>query len=218
MEPTRCERPGVFAPKRSPHMGSSSQFPNPATHLFLIKYMIGYIQKGSLPISRIRAHNAKIYGIDWSHEIRNEIVTCSLDKTIKVWDIHASSFEKQYDGACPSTVMHVPKRVIETNYPVWRARDLPFGRGVLSLPQRGETALEMFAYGDGEVTQNSVEVFEGHTDVVKEFVWRKGGKGELSWLILYVFVVSSTDVGHRRWGRVSAYYLVEGSDFEILAC
>jgi len=82
--------------------------------------------------------------------------------------------------------MHIPKRIIETSYPVWRARDLPFGRGVLSLPQRGATALEMFAYGDEEVMQNSVEVFQGHTDVVKEFVWRKGGKGELPRLILWV--------------------------------
>jgi hypothetical protein len=139
-----------------------------------------HIQKGSLPISRIRAHKAKIYGIDWSHERLNEIITCSLDKTIKVWDVHACSSEEHGDDAWQSTMMHVPKRIIETNYPVWRARDLPFGRGVLSLPQRGETGLEMFAYGDEEMMQNSVEVFEGHTDVVKEFVWRKGGKGELS--------------------------------------
>jgi hypothetical protein len=108
-----------------------------------------------------------------------------LDKTIKVWDVHASS-EEQDNGGRQSTVMHVPKRIIETSYPVWRARDLPFGRGVLSLPQRGETALEMFAYGDEEVMQNSVEVFQGHTDVVKEFVWRKGGKGELPRFILNV--------------------------------
>jgi hypothetical protein len=49
---------------------------------------------------------------------------------------------------------------------------------VLSLPQRGETALEMFAYGDGGLQQSPVEVFEGHTDAVKEFVWREGGRSE----------------------------------------
>jgi WD repeat-containing protein 59 len=140
-------------------------------------------QKGSLPISHIKAHNAKIYGIDWSHERRNEIVTCSLDKTIKVWDVHASAPEEQGDGWGQNTMIHVPKRIIETNYPVWRARDLPFGRGLLSLPQRGETALEMFAYGDEEAMPNSVQTFEGHTDVVKEFVWRKGGRGELLTLV-----------------------------------
>lgn len=59
---------------------------------------------------------------------------------------------------------------MHTSYPVWRARNLPFGRGILSLPQRGETALEMYSLdGDGLL----VDTFEGHTDVVKEFVWRK---------------------------------------------
>jgi hypothetical protein len=66
------------------------------------------------------------------------------------------------------------KTTICTTYPVWRARDLPFGEGVLSLPQRGETALDMWAY-NGSYTP--VETFEGHTDVVKEFVWRRGNQG-----------------------------------------
>lgn len=43
------------------------------------------------------------------------------------------------------------------------------------MPQRGETVLEMYASDDSE---RPVEVFSGHTDVVKEFVWRKGGPGE----------------------------------------
>jgi len=36
--------------------------------------------------------------------------------------------------------------------------------------------LEMYAQNDAE---RPVEVFKGHTDVVKEFVWRKGGRGTL---------------------------------------
>ncbi|KAI0646043.1 hypothetical protein C8Q79DRAFT_1110779 [Trametes meyenii] len=114
-------------------------------------------RKGSLPLQRIREHSAKIYGIDWAHDRRNELVTCSLDKTIKIWDTHNAQ----------------PNTVINTSYPVWRARDLPFGQGVLSLPQRGETALEMYAYED---PTTPIEKFEGHTDVVKEFVWRRGGE------------------------------------------
>lgn len=75
----------------------------------------------------------------------------------------------------------LPRSVIHTTYPVWRARDLPFGKGILSLPQRGETTLEMWAHGGEEVGLDSklpIEVFEGHTDVVKEFVWRRGGSGK----------------------------------------
>ncbi|EAU93642.2 vacuolar membrane protein [Coprinopsis cinerea okayama7 len=117
-------------------------------------------RKGSLPVTQIKAHSAKIYGIDWSHHLRNEIVTCSLDMTIKSWDISAPER---------------PTRAVQTNYPVWRARNLPFGQGILSLPQRGETRLEMYARTDHPTP---VEIFEGHSDVVKEFVWRKGGPDE----------------------------------------
>ncbi|EJD08524.1 uncharacterized protein FOMMEDRAFT_101954, partial [Fomitiporia mediterranea MF3/22] len=115
-------------------------------------------RKGSTPVSRVRAHDGKIYGIDWSHSRRNEIITCSLDKTIKIWDT-----TKLQTADCE------PTRVLQTSRPVWRARDLPFGNGVLSLPQRGESVLEMWNYDDDRVP---VHVFEGHTDVVKEYVWR----------------------------------------------
>jgi WD40 repeat protein len=114
---------------------------------------------------RIKAHRAKIYGIDWSRSWRNEIITCSLDKSIKVWDIEASQLRQG---------LPEPKTAICTNYPVWRARDMPFGHGVLSIPQRGETALDMWSYSNEAY---SVHSFEGHTDVVKEFVWRLGGTG-----------------------------------------
>lgn len=79
-----------------------------------------------------------------------------------------------------SEYMDQPRSVIHTTYPVWRARDLPFGKGMLSLPQRSETALEMWAHGSEGLGFNPkpVKVFEGHTDVVKEFVWRRGGSGE----------------------------------------
>lgn len=62
-----------------------------------------------------------------------------------------------------------------TSYPVWRARDLPFGRGVLSLPQRGENVIDMWSYDHPEAPAS---VLEGQSDTVKEFVWRRGGPGE----------------------------------------
>ena len=39
---------------------------------------------GSLPTISIRAHTAKIYGIDWSRHDDSNIITCSLDKSVKV--------------------------------------------------------------------------------------------------------------------------------------
>ncbi|KAA1477857.1 hypothetical protein DENSPDRAFT_829305 [Dentipellis sp. KUC8613] len=143
-------------------------------------------RKGSVPVQRIEAHTAKIYGIDWAHNSSREIVTCSLDKTIKVWDVQGisggnatDSFRHPLDASslAPQKCTYEPRTVINTTYPVWRARDLPFGKGVLSLPQRGENALELWTHGPNQPAPLvPVEVFEGHTDTVKEFVWRRGGE------------------------------------------
>ncbi|CAK5284473.1 unnamed protein product [Mycena citricolor] len=169
-------------------------------------------RKGSMPITHLRAHRSKIYGIDWSPTRRQELVTCALDGEIKVWDIdqvsetvlsnsNSSEFTAQpHPHSSPlirtSSMLHTPLRTIQTAYPVWRARHLPFGRGVLSLPQRGSTGLEMYALGEwagqgaGPRTELAedvlpVEVFEGHTDVVKEFVWRRGTDGDAFQLITW---------------------------------
>ncbi|TFY55210.1 hypothetical protein EVG20_g9404, partial [Dentipellis fragilis] len=137
-------------------------------------------RKGSVPVQRIEAHTAKIYGIDWAHNSSREIVTCSLDKTIKVWDVQAisggnatDSFRHPLDASslAPQKCIYEPRTIINTTYPVWRARDLPFGKGVLSLPQRGENALELWTHGANQPAPLvPVEVFEGHTDTVKEFL------------------------------------------------
>lgn len=118
-----------------------------------------------MPVSRINAHSSKVHGIDWSRDVGNEIVTCSLDKTIKVWDTH--TFTEPQEGLQPKSTIH-------TTYPIWRARNIPFGRGVLSLPQKGEAALEMYALDN---SQTPVETFDVQADIVKEFVWRRGGQG-----------------------------------------
>ncbi|KAG6828743.1 hypothetical protein H0H92_006881 [Tricholoma furcatifolium] len=165
-------------------------------------------RKGSLPLKQIKAHSAKIYGIDWAHDRRDELITCSLDKTIKIWDTstatgtpkatfassayaHASSSGRVRGGAGAAGDRDPePRTTIHTAYPVWRARSLPFGRGLLSLAQRGTSGLEM--YGEGR-PDAPVERFEGHTDVVKEFVWRRGGEDE------YQLITWSKDRTLRFW-------------------
>lgn len=96
------------------------------------------------------------------------------DKTIKFWTVpelggDASDSSVVYHSSLPA--VSTPSYTIPTHYPVWRARNLPFGRGVLSLPQRGEKALEMFGMDDPA----PVERFAGHENVVKDFVWRMRG-------------------------------------------
>ncbi|KAF8528467.1 hypothetical protein BU17DRAFT_80840 [Hysterangium stoloniferum] len=130
-------------------------------------------RKGAVPLTTIRAHTARIYGIDWSRHNQNEIVTCSLDQSIKFWNTSLSS-----DGAgdaiprpLTDAPTHTPHRQILTKYPVWRARHVPFGTGVLSLPQRGIHCPELFYHED----KKPVELISNQADIVTEYVWRTTG-------------------------------------------
>lgn len=68
-------------------------------------------------------------GLDWDRKKADEFCTCSLDKTIKNWSYKTPD---------------EPINTIQMNAPVWRARHLPFGDGLLALPQRNDPALSIF--------------------------------------------------------------------------
>ncbi|KAF1812706.1 hypothetical protein P152DRAFT_396949 [Eremomyces bilateralis CBS 781.70] len=126
-------------------------------------------RKGTIPLRTIEAHATKIYGIDWNRTRASDIVTCSLDHTIKFWDYENDASE--------------PERVIHTPYPVWRARHTPFGYGLLAMPQRGNFDLHLFdrRLGDGESRESvgsPTTSFKGHNDQAKEFLWRSRGTVE----------------------------------------
>ena len=123
-------------------------------------------RKGAQPLRSIEAHATKIYGIDWNRIETRNLVTCSLDKTIKFWD-----YSKDTDE---------PEQVIRTPFPVWRARHTPFGYGLLAMPQRGDNNVHL--YDQRAVESRSkrhfaspVQSFVGHNDQVKEFLWRTRG-------------------------------------------
>lgn len=121
---------------------------------------------GAYPIKSIEAHDTKIYGVDWNRVRPGALVTCSLDKTIKFWDYTVDD--------------EVPEKVITTPFPVWRARNTPFGWGVLAMPQRGNSDLHLYSRrsSDGtNLTENLplVHSFPGHKGQVKEFLWRARG-------------------------------------------
>lgn len=123
-------------------------------------------RNGAYPARTIEAHDTKIYGIDWNRFEPSKIVTCSLDKTIKFWDTNKAE--------------NVPDRVIETTFPVWRARHTPFGYGLMVMPQRGNGDLHLYDRRPvNEVLENGhvkpVHVFRGHKGQVKEFLWRAFG-------------------------------------------
>ncbi|PWY83492.1 WD repeat protein [Aspergillus heteromorphus CBS 117.55] len=121
---------------------------------------------GAYPIKSIEAHSTKIYGVDWNRVRPGALVTCSLDKTIKFWDYTVNT--------------EVPEKVIKTPFPVWRARNTPFGWGVLAMPQRGNSDLHLYSRraGDGAAPTEDlplVHSFPGHKGQVKEFLWRARG-------------------------------------------
>ncbi|KAH0559236.1 hypothetical protein GP486_004252 [Trichoglossum hirsutum] len=123
-------------------------------------------RKGAYPLRSIDAHETKIYGLDWNRARPTAVVTCSLDKTIKLWD-----YSNQDD---------IPERVIRTPFPVWRARHTPFGTGLLAMPQRGNNDLHLYnrPLGPGVPIDGFVEPvhkFQGHQDQVKEVLWRPRG-------------------------------------------
>lgn len=166
---TDCHRPSV---RLSAWGAAGTQFKWNRQNEYLLatahhrEVLVWDSRKGSMPVVELQAHDSKIYGIDWERTAQHKLVTCSLDKTIKFWSMPELS-----GGQDTEDRPHA--RTIPTTYPVWRARNLPFGEGVLALPQRGETALEMF---NREADSMPLERFEGSTDVVKEFVWRiRGG-------------------------------------------
>ncbi|KAL7621411.1 hypothetical protein AAE478_008733 [Parahypoxylon ruwenzoriense] len=123
-------------------------------------------RKSSAPIKSISAHTSKIYGLDWNRTNSTSIVTCSLDKSIKVWDYGKSD---------------EPERIIRTDFPAWRARHTPFGWGLLAMPQNDPGNLYMYdiRLGEGEALDDTVvprKIFPGHgSHKVKEFLWRSRG-------------------------------------------
>ncbi|KAL2269567.1 hypothetical protein VTJ83DRAFT_1751 [Remersonia thermophila] len=125
------------------------------------------VRRAAEPLRTIDAHTSKIYGIDWNRTNSTCIVTCSLDKSIKFWD---------YSKDCDT-----PQRVIRTDFPVWRARHTPFGRGLLAMPQTEPGKLYLYDQQlgsedpvDGKVVP--VTVFPGHdSHKAREFLWRSRG-------------------------------------------
>lgn len=119
---------------------------------------------GAKPLRSIAAHATKIHGVDFDRRSETRLITCSLDKTVKYWDY--------------SNAEDVPTRVINTGFPVWKARHTPFGDGCLIMPQRGGRNA-LYLVNNTSSTKNEemqpVASFIGHTEPLKEFLWRSRG-------------------------------------------
>ena len=121
-------------------------------------------RKGAYPLHSIKAHDTKIYGLDWNRVRTSAIITCSLDKTIKFWDYSVDTEQ--------------PERIIKTSFPIWRARHTPFGYGILAMPQRDDNDVYLYkqrADSPEQDISSPVKSFPGHEGQVKEFLWRCRG-------------------------------------------
>ncbi|KAJ7218170.1 hypothetical protein C8J57DRAFT_1537520 [Mycena rebaudengoi] len=215
-----CARGGraVFASPRLVDARKSSG--TARTRTFSRQAMRG--RNGSLPTMRLRAHRSKVYGIDWSPALRDEIV----------WDVGTEA-----DGASLYSTTFASTRIGPTDAwlcdrarapRTWRQETLmrehtQRKRTIrTALPRRGEMGLEMWGEGavgtptagsgarggrDGEEgREEPMEVFEGHTDVVKEFVWRKGGDDTAFQLITWSKDRMLLSKGRRcRWAFFPRY-------------
>lgn len=161
------------------------------------KVLIWDDRKGTLPLATIEAHETKIYGVDWSRDKSagmSRLVTCSLDGSVKWWDLDSPA--AQHAIANRQLVTEAETTII-TDTPVWRARHLPFGQGVMSLPQRGDTSLSMWSKSE---VDEPVHKFKGHKDVVKEYLFRtRGGEDPSSDQRNFQLITWSKDQTLRLW-------------------
>ncbi|EEY55524.1 uncharacterized protein PITG_09447 [Phytophthora infestans T30-4] len=131
------------------------------------------------PAALITAHMQKIYGLDWHPQRMYELVTCSEDKTVKFWDV---------------TQPRVCQGMLSTGAPVWRAQYTPFGDGLVTISQRMDNTIRLWALSHSEgdsggggdaggvdisgagtgaaVTAELVHSFVGHSDLIKGMAWR----------------------------------------------
>ncbi|KAH3681786.1 hypothetical protein WICPIJ_007225 [Wickerhamomyces pijperi] len=143
------------------------------------------------PIHKVYAHDRKINGVDFSRTNENELISCSNDQTVKFWDL--------------SKDVQKPQSVINTDFPVWKARNLPFGEGCAVIPLRGGNNSIYVAKKPvpdaPNVQLDPQAVFKGHTDRVTDFLWRSRNHTDTAYDDReFQLVTWSKDCDLKLWG------------------
>lgn len=164
-------------------------------------------RNGARPVLHIdKAHDGKINGLDFSRG-RNKLLTCSNDKTVKYWDLNA-----------PGDALR-PAVVISTDFPVARARSLPFGNdhscGIMPV-RGGDNAVHIVNYeaaydrarssgATAMVDGTAHYLFKGHHGPIKDFLWRTRHEAyanydsKHAWKEYQLVTWSSQDVDLKLW-------------------
>ena len=187
-------------------------------------------RKGALPIATIvDAHEGKINGLDFSQGLKN-IITCSNDETVKFWNLESrESIEaiKDFNYFDKTTEqIFKPSVVLKTEFPVSRARNIPFGSdmacGIMPLLGGGD-AIHIVNYEESHqkylttgVTQNidanPAYSFSGHGGPIKDFLWRtrhenyQGFDSKNGWKDFQLVTWSNKDVDLKLWPHDDALY------------
>lgn len=191
-------------------------------------------RKGALPLLKCEnAHGGKINGLDFS-STSGRLVTCANDHTVKFWDVLGSRNGGETTGTngtgftgftgSTSTTL-TPHIVLHTDYPVARARHLPFGSDACCgiMPVRGgDNAVHIVNY-EAEYTRarsqgKTVHMdakpeysFKGHGGPVKDFLWRpqhaqNQDQGQGLGLEYQLVTWSPLDFDLKLWPRDKAVY------------
>lgn len=161
------------------------------------------LRRPRLPVTFIpSAHSQKIYGIDWSPWQPDLLLSCSQDRTARVWRIPhggvgsgmGASVGTTAADASPGGSELAPEAVVHCSEPVWRARFAPFEGGVVTIAARGNNDVRLWKLGSktaaaaaaagaggGDAGGSDVSVtakptlvhsFRGHRNVIKSIDWR----------------------------------------------
>ncbi|QBM88513.1 WD40 repeat [Metschnikowia aff. pulcherrima] len=170
-------------------------------------------RKGALPLLKVDgAHTGKINGLDFG----GRLVTCANDATVKFWDVETSL----------EMAAKTPTLVINTDYPVARARRLPFGQDHCCglMPVRGggnaihivnyKTEYERAKLLGETVHMDAVPdySFRGHLGPIKDFLWRtqhanyEGFSSNRSWAEYQMVTWSPLDYELRLWPHERKLY------------
>lgn len=189
-------------------------------------------RKGALPVVKVnKAHNGKINGIDFSNGSSN-IVTCSNDNSIRFWDLlsdKATNLRNNFNffDANDSNKRSLdPIVTINCDFPVARARSLPFGSdkacGVMPL-RGGQNSIHILNYDaafevakqTGEtqtINGDSTYTLKGHNGPIKDFLWRKrheiyeGFESKQNWKDYQLVTWLSQDVDLKLWPHDQQLY------------
>lgn len=136
------------------------------------------IRKGSRPVQYITAHLNRIHGINWSHTQETQLITASQDGSVKFFDINN-----------PRRAERIITTSTPSPSPVWRARYTPpsgFKDGLITIivPHLGssdtnENSLLLWNNSKNLRSESHpVASFEGHSDVILDFAFRKMPKAK----------------------------------------